>query len=210
MHPQIKLPKPGKCPICFMDLIPLEDESGEESGPRQLKMSATAARLAEIQTTPVKRQYVTNAVRLVGKVDYDETRVANITAWVPGRLDRLYVDYTGVTVRKGDHLVYLYSPELIVAQRELLQAMKSAERLGTLDRELSMSTLKSTEEKLRLLGLLPEQIDQIKRRGEPTDHLTIYAPTGGVVVEKLANEGMYVQTGTKIWTFAKCRVRPTY
>jgi Cu(I)/Ag(I) efflux system membrane fusion protein len=202
MHPQIKLPEPGKCPICFMDLIPVEDDSDEPLGPRQLQMSETAARLAEIQTTPVKRQYATNVVRMVGKVDYDETRVANITAWVPGRLDRLFVDYTGVTVREGDHLVSMYSPALIVAQRELLQAMKSAERLASLDRELPTSTLRSAEEKLRLLGLLPEQIEEIKRRGAPTDHLTIYAPTGGIVIEKLANEGTYVETGTQIYTIA--------
>ena len=206
MHPRIKLPKPGKCPICFMDLVPLDRDGGEELGPRQLRMSEGAARLAEIQTTLVKRQYAANEVRMVGKVEYDETRVVDVTAWAPGRLDRLYVDYTGVTVRKGDHLVSMYSPELIVAQRELLRAMKSADRLDGLDRELSMSTLKSTEEKLRLLGLLPDQIEEIKRRGEPTDHLTIHAPSGGIVIDKLANEGMYVQTGTKIYTLADLSV----
>ena len=203
MHPQIKLPKPGKCPICFMDLIPLEQGGGsEELGPRQLRMSEAAVRLAEIETTPVLQQYAANEVRMVGKVAYDETRVVDITAWAPGRLDRLYVDYTGVTVRKGDHLVSMYSPELIVAQRELLRAMQSADRLGGLDRELSTSTQKSSEEKLRLLGLLPEQIEEIKRRGDPTDHVTIYAPSGGIVIDKLANEGMYVQTGTKIYILA--------
>jgi len=202
MHPQIKLPKPGKCPICFMDLIPLEDDAGEDDSPRRLTMSRRAVALAEIQTAPVKRQYAERIVRMVGLVDYDETKVANISAWVGGRLDRLYVDYTGVSVRKGDHLVYLYSPELIVAQRELLQTWKAHNRPGALDRDLTASTLKSAEEKLRLLGLLDEQIEEIKRRGLPTDHLTVYSPIGGVVIEKHANEGMYVQTGTKIYTIA--------
>ena len=202
MHPQIKLPKPGKCPICFMDLIPLEHESSDELGPRQLRMSETAARLAEIETSLVKRQYVDNLVRMVGKVEFDETRVADITAWAPGRLDRLFVDYTGVTVRKGDHLVEMYSPELIVAQRELIEAMKSADRLGSFDRELAMSTRESAAEKLRLLGLLPKQIAEIKHRGQPTDQLTIYSPIGGVVIEKLATEGMYVKTGTTIYRIA--------
>ncbi len=206
MHPQIKLPKQGKCPICFMDLIPLEQDTGEDLGPRQLRMSATAAALAEIETTPVVRRYATGEVRMVGKVDYDETRLADITAWVPGRLDRLFVDYTGVTVRKGDHLVSMYSPDLVVAQRELLQAVKSAQRLGSLDPKLGASTLASVEEKLRLLGVLPEQIDQIKRRGTPTDQLTIYAPAGGIVIQKHANEGSYVRTGTKIYTIADLSV----
>ncbi|MFZ5833610.1 MAG: efflux RND transporter periplasmic adaptor subunit [Planctomycetota bacterium] len=201
MHPQIRLPKPGQCPICFMDLIPVE-VGGEEAGPRQLRMSETAARLAEIQTTPVRREYATNMLRLVGKVDYDETKLATITAWVPGRLDRLYVDYTGVTVRPGDHMVYLYSPELIVAQQELLRAIESAQRLRSVDDGLSMSTVAAAEEKLRLMGLTPTQIEEIKRQREVSDHLTIYAPIGGVVIEKHANEGSYVQTGTKIYSIA--------
>lgn len=112
MHPQFKLPKPGKCPICFMDLIPLVDDDGDEGSPRQLKMSPRAVGLAEIQTEPVRRKYATKEIRLVGKIDYDETKIANITAWTPGRLDRLFVDFTGVSVRKGDHLVSTYIPSL--------------------------------------------------------------------------------------------------
>ena len=206
MHPQIKLPKPGKCPICFMDLIPLADDSSDDDGPRQLKMSRRAMGLAEIRTSPVRREYAVNEIRMVGKVDYDETKVANITAWVPGRLDRLFVDFTGVRVRKGDHLVSMYSPDLVVAQRELIQAWQVYNRLGEASRELTESNLRSAEEKLRLLGVLPEQIEEIKRLGKPTDHLTIYAPSGGIVIEKLANEGMYVQTGSKIYTIVDLSV----
>lgn len=202
MHPQIKLPKAGKCPICFMDLIPLANDDSDEGNPRQLKMSPRAMKLAEIQTEPVRQQYATNEVRLVGKVDYDETKVTNITAWTSGRLDRLFVDFTGVSVRKGDHLVSMYSPDLVVAQRELIQAWNAYNRPGPTSQELTKSLLKSAEEKLRLLGVLPEQIKEIKRRGIPQDQLTIYSPIGGIVIEKLAKEGMYVQTGTKIYTIA--------
>jgi Cu(I)/Ag(I) efflux system membrane fusion protein len=206
MHPQIKLPGPGKCPICFMDLIPLSGNAEDEGSPRQLTLSRHAVALAEIETTPVRRQYATAEIRMVGKVGYDETKVANITAWVPGRLDRLFVDYTGITVRKGDHLVSLYSPDLIVAQKELLQTWKAHNRPNNPAPELTASTLKSTEEKLRLLGVLPEQIEAIKQRGSPSDHLTVYSPIGGIVIEKMANEGMYVQTGTKIYTIADLSV----
>ena len=113
---------------------------------------------------------------MVGKVDYDETKVADITAWVPGRLDRLYVDYTGVRVRKGDHLVLIYSPELIVAQDELLEAIEVGQASSDgIDRERPrLDGSQSAEKKLRLLGLLPEQIEEIKRRGKadrPTDDL---------------------------------------
>ena len=122
MHPQIKLQDPkAPCPICGMELIPVMEDSGGV-GPRQLSMSEGARVLAEVRTTPVERRMVVKEVRLVGKVDYDETRMRTITAWVSGRLDRLYVDYTGVAVQKGAPLVYMYSPELLVAQRALLEA----------------------------------------------------------------------------------------
>lgn len=202
MHPQVQLPKPGKCPICFMDLIPMEQSDGEE-GLRELKMSPTAMALANIQTTPVVRQVATREINMVGKVEYDETRLAYITSWIPGRLDRLYVDYTGVQVKKGDHLVYLYSPQLIVAQRELIQAWGQYNRVSDArNREMVAANLKSVEEKLRLWGLLSEQIEAIKQRGETTDHTTIYAPVSGTVVHKNALEGAYVKEGERIYTIA--------
>ena len=106
MHPQIQQPKPGKCPICFMDLIPVETGSGSEGlDPNQIRMSETAVQLAEIQTTPVTRAYAERSIRMVGKLDYDESQVSYITAWVPGRLDKLFIDYTGAAVSKGDHMV---------------------------------------------------------------------------------------------------------
>ena len=203
MHPQVDLPKPGKCPICFMDLIPLRKEKEDSHGPRTLTMSPSAMALAEIETMPVERRFVANTVRMVGKVDYDEKRVSHITAWVPGRLDRLYVDFTGVSVREGDHMVYMYSPELVLAQRALLQAWQAYERAPPNARTgFVADNLKSAEEKLRLWGLFDEQIEEIKQRGTPSDHMTINAPTGGVVVEKNANQGMYVETGSRIYTIA--------
>jgi len=205
MHPQIRQPKPGKCPICFMDLVPVITEAGE-IGERQISFSQEAIKLMEIDTSIVQRKFVTAEIRMVGKIDYDETRVKYITAWVPGRIDRLYVDYTGVTVNKGDHMVYLYSPELLSAQAELLQAAKAAANIRAGVSELIsrsiLATLEAARGKLRLLGLTQEQIAEIEETGQPDDHLTIYAPIGGVVIHRNATEGMYVQTGTKIYTIA--------
>ena len=206
MHPQIKLPKPGKCPICFMDLIPLDSGDDDEGGLRELSVSENSAKLMEIETVPVERRFVTADVRMVGKIDYDETRVSYITAWVPGRLDRLFVDYTGVPVKKGDHMVSIYSPELLSAQEELLQAINATKQLERSDvsivRETTEATVEATREKLRLWGLTPEQIKEIEQRGKPDDHMTIYAPAGGIVIQKNAQEGMYVNTGTRIYTIA--------
>lgn len=207
MHPQIRLPQPGQCPICGMDLIPASSgTSSDEEGPRALKLSEKAIKLAEIRVAPVERKFVTAEIRMVGKVDYDETRVGHITAWIPGRIDRLYVDYTGVSVRKGDHMVYLYSPELLTAQEELLQALRAAEDLKRSGlssiRETALENIHAAREKLRLWGLTKKQINQIEKRSKPSDHMTIYSPMSGIVIHKNGIEGMYVKTGTKIYTIA--------
>jgi Cu(I)/Ag(I) efflux system membrane fusion protein len=205
MHPQIRQPKPGKCPICFMDLIPVA-QTGADIGHRQITLGESALKLMEIETTTVERKFIETEVRLVGKVDYDETRLKRITAWVPGRIDRLYVDFTGITVNKGDHMVELYSPDLISAQAELLEAVRA---VGTISSESSSllkrtteTTLEAAREKLRLLGLSSQQISEIEKSSQVVTLVTIYAPIGGVVVDRNATEGMYVQTGTPIYTIA--------
>ena len=205
MDPQIKLPGPGKCPICGMDLIPLET-GGNELGERELSISPSAARRMEIETSPVVRRFATAEVRMVGKVDYDETRVSYISAWVPGRIDRLFVDYTGIPVKQGEHLAELYSPELLTAQQELLQAIRTMDSLedsqSTLLRETAAQTVDAAREKLRLWGFTQEQVSDIQERGTPSDHMTIFSPASGIVIQKNAQEGMYVQTGTRIYTIA--------
>lgn len=207
MHPQIRLPKPGKCPICGMNLIPANDRGPQGMvGMRQLTVTPEAVKLMEIETSPVERRYVEAVIRIVGKVEYDETRLGYITAWVSGRLDRLFVDYTGVSVKQGDHMVQLYSPELISAQEELIQAtraVKELERSGVgIVRETAAATVVASREKLRLWGLTPEQVTQIEEQGTPSDHVTIQSPMGGIVIHKNAQDGMYVQTGTRIYTIA--------
>ena len=196
MHPQIKQPKPGKCPICFMDLVPVQS-GGDDKTSRRLTLTPMAVKLAAIRTAPVERRFVAADIRMVGKVAHDESRMRIITAWIPGRLDRLYVDYTGVSVREGDHLVNLYSPELITAQQELLQALKTYKKFAS-----GKSLVDAAREKLKLWGLTPKQIREIESQAKPSDHLTIYSPISGVVVGKNAVQGMYVNTGTKIYTIA--------
>lgn len=200
MHPQIRLPSPGDCPICGMDLIPVATTTG---GLRTLTISPASRALMNIATAPVERKYVSHEIPMVGKVDYDETHFGYITAWVPGRLDRLYVDYTGVQVNKGDHMVYIYSPELYSAQEELIQALKyRSDRPESTRFTPSIDLVESSREKLRLLGLTDAQITQIESQDRPSDHLTIYAPLNGVVIDKLKQEGEYVRTGERIYTVA--------
>lgn len=207
MHPQIRQPNPGTCPLCAMDLVLARGGGAtDELAPRELYLSPGAEALAEVEVVRVERRFVQRQVRMVGKVFYDETRLASITAWVPGRLDRLFVDYTGIEVRQGDHMVELYSPDLVAAQEELIQAMESVGNLRE-GSELAIraraeATVSATRDKLRLLGLTEEQIRTIETDRAVNDHITIYSPIRGVVIHKNALEGEYVQVGSRIYTVA--------
>ncbi len=202
MHPQIRQPKPGKCPLCGMKLVPVTKSAG--GGMRTVNISPAARELMKIQTSPVERRYVAAQVRMVGKVEYDETKLSHITAWVSGRLDRLFVDYTGVQVKPGDHMVYIYSEELYAVQDELIRALEFQRQRGPSrsPNRTEINLVESAREKLRLLGLTDSQVKEIEQRDKPTDHITIQSPIGGIVIEKLKQEGDRVRTGDRIYTVA--------
>ncbi|MCB1183065.1 efflux RND transporter periplasmic adaptor subunit [bacterium] len=205
MHPQIILPSNDqKCPICFMDLIPLEEGGDGGLAPGELALSENAAALADVATDVVARRFVTRDIRLVGKVTADETRTRTITARVGGRLDDLYVDATGQVVSRGMKLAEIYSPELYTAQAEL-QAAARAAAAGDEDGSLAGSaaaTLAAARERLRLWGMGEEQIAAIASGQGISDHLTVTAPVGGVVVMRMATRGDYVKTGSVLYEIA--------
>jgi len=205
MHPQYRSNEPGKCPYCTMDLVVFDAKT--QGHDPVLELSEAEKKLAEIATAAVERRFVETTVRMVGMVDYDETRVRTISAWVPGRLERLFVDFTGTRVRKGDHLVSLYSPELLTAQEELLEQKREVEHPRKDDseflRESSKRALESARDKLRLWGLSNEQIAEIEKRGTAEDHVVIPSPTQGIVIHKALNQGAYVKVGTPIYRIAE-------
>ncbi len=201
MHPQIQQVEPGACPICGMDLIPLEPDSEAGEGPRTLRMSEASRSLAAIQTAPVQRDYPEAEIRLAGKLDYDETREKSLTARFPARIEELFVNFTGIRVRQGDHLAKVYSPNLLTAQRELLTAHRANPD--------SLMT-RAAREKLRLWDLLPGQIDAILESGKASDHFVLKAPMGGIVVAKHVNEGNYVQTGEPLFKIVDLSVLWAY
>lgn len=207
MHPHIQRDGPGQCPICGMDLIPVPKQKSDDMDMSpKISLSASQKALMRIETTPAERRFPVASLRLVGKVTYDETNLAYITAWIPGRIDRLFVDYTGLTVREGDHMVELYSPELFSAQEELLQANRGLQEISKSGlsslRESAKGTVSAARDKLRLWGLTPSQISRLEKSGEPQENVTIYSPSSGVVIHKDAQEGMYVETGSRIFTIA--------
>ena len=191
MHANVKLPSKGQCPICFMDLIPLEAGIGSGTDPI-LEMSPSAEKLAEIMTTAVIRSEAFSKIRVTGKLDVDEAQVRNIASWMDGRIERLYVDFTGISVRKDDHLLDIYSPGLIAAQEEFLAAYQAGSGFG----------VSAAREKLRLLGVSKIQISNLEKSGKAKESLTIHTPISGVVIDKNAREGEYVKTGQHLFSIA--------
>ena len=204
MHPHIVLKEPGNCPICGMELVPVGDGPGGARG-EALRLSPYAAALARVETSVVERRPVAIDMRLVGKLAYDETRVRTISAWLPGRIDRLYVDYVGVGVKAGDHLGELYGPDLLASQQDLIEASLAARRSKQNSPSLAaaaQSTLEASRERFRLWGFSPAQIQKLERQGVPSDHLTLYSPVSGVVIERAVDAGSYVREGDTILRIA--------
>jgi Cu(I)/Ag(I) efflux system membrane fusion protein len=204
MHPSVRLSDPdAKCPICFMDLIPVGAGDGGEGPTLTLTTQAVAA--SRIETAKAARFFPAAEVRLYGKLAYDETFVARLTAYFPARIDRLFVNYTGVPVARGDHLAEVYSPELLAALEELRQARQAAAGAGAASeivRQVTLETLAAAREKLRLFGISDEQTAAVEDGSFTDDRITIYAPIGGIVTNLAVREGDYVTTGQPIATVA--------
>jgi membrane fusion protein, copper/silver efflux system len=193
MHPQVRLPKPGACPICGMKLIPLSQLKTEQS---------QSSQRANIEIETVGYRELFKEIRTVGKVDYNERRVKTIAARVAGRVDRVYADFTGMEVKQNNHLVEIYSPALVSAQSEFLRALEASETTPG-DRRFARATLDSARIKLQLLGILPEQVTELEKNRKEHTHLTLYAPLAGTIVEKMVREGTYVQEGEALYRIAE-------
>ncbi len=203
MHPQIRQPNPGLCPICNMDLIPLKSENNN-AGLREISINPHASALLDLRVSPVMRAPAQVNVSLFGKIDYDERSIVTTTARMSGRLDRLYADFTGTTVSKGDAIAEIYSPELYVAQQELIQAIQSINTPSSPTvKKLRATLLDAAREKLRLLELTDQQIAQIEKQLKPSDHITLTAQQDGIIVKLNAKEGQYLKTGDPLFGIAK-------
>ncbi len=196
------------CPVCGMQREPILAESADV-GPLEIELSERARRLAEIASEPALERMLFKRIRTVGRVSYDETRTRMVSAWTGGRIDKLFADYTGMTVSRGDHLVSIYSPELLSAQEEFLQAVRASSAAAGLRTEIARRSsgqlLDAARRKLDLFGITPGQVEAIERSGAPQTHLVIHAPLGGTILAKQAMEGMYVKTGDPLYTIADLR-----
>ncbi|RMG85999.1 MAG: efflux RND transporter periplasmic adaptor subunit [Bacteroidetes bacterium] len=189
MHPQIRQNEPGKCPICGMDLIPLSEMGdGSSSNPLELQMTEEAVKLANIQTTVVGATgKAEKKVLLTGKIQPDERLAASQVAHIPGRIEQLYVTFTGETVRKGQKLATVYSPDLITAQRELLEALRF--------QDVNPAMVEAARNKLRYWKFSDETIAEIEKAGTVRETFDLLADAAGVVTHRRVAVGDYVKTG---------------
>lgn len=191
MHPQIKLGEPGDCPICGMDLIPVAQSSSGSDNPMVFEMTPEAVALAQIHTTKISGTNASGELFLTGKIQADERENAAITAKFPGRIEKLYVTFTGEQVKAGQRLASIYSPELLTAQRELLEAAKSKGNFPQL--------YSAAKEKLKLWKLTETQIAEIEQSGTVRELFDILSDQSGVVTQRNIAVGDYVSTGSALF-----------
>lgn len=198
-------PEPGRCPVCGMKLVPTASSAGS-TDPRAIQIDPVARRVANIRTAAVKSAPLRRRIRAVGELQYDESALKTLAAYVDGRLERLYADYTGVLVKQGDPLALLYSPRLYSGQVELLLAKQAWDRslpsTPASTAESARGLYESARQRLREFGMTEDQIAALEREGEASSRLPLHAPIDGTVIEKLVVEGQYVKEGQAIYRLA--------
>ncbi len=193
MHPQIRQGEPGNCPICGMELIPLKDDM-DEGDPMAISMSPMAMQLANVSTAIVGKTAPVKSVRLNGKIQADERLIYSQSSHIPGRIERLMINFTGEYVKKGQIIAYVYSPELVTAQEELFEAQKI--------KETQPQLFNSAKEKLKNWKLTDRQIAQMLQNGNRKQEFPVLADVSGYVTEKMVNPGDYIGQGQAIYQVA--------
>ncbi|MEA1785472.1 efflux RND transporter periplasmic adaptor subunit [Arenibacter sp. GZD96] len=194
MHPQIRKSEAGSCPICGMDLIPISNESENEQDPMAISMSPAAMKMANVSTAVVSSLQPVKELRLNGKVQADERSVFSQVTHIPGRIERLMVNFTGEYITKGQVIASLYSPDVVIAQEELFETQK----LQATQPQL----FNAAKEKLRNWKLSERQIEQLLVSGQAKEEFSVYADVSGYVTEKKVNLGDYVSRGMPIYEVA--------
>ncbi|MBT1071296.1 efflux RND transporter periplasmic adaptor subunit [Pelotalea chapellei] len=216
MHPFIIKDKPGTCPICGMELIKKIDgaaggaqtaeqnQQGEMLG--QVSMSANQRIMANVATIEAKNGTLNKEINAVGIVQFDQSRQAKVTAWIAGRIDKLNVDTVGAQVSQNRPVAEIYSPDLLATQQEYLLAVKSRDQLKNSPissiSQNGDSLVASAKQRLVLYGVKEKQIAELEKAGKPNIRLPIYTPLSGVVIEKMVQQGQYVNVGEVLFNIA--------
>src|SRR5512138_918376 len=216
MHPFISKDKPGTCPICGMELIKkIDGGAGGAQTPEQkqqaemighVSLSPTQRVMANVATVEAKQQALNKEINAVGIVQFDQSRQAKVTAWIAGRIDKLNVNTVGAYVSKDRPVAEVYSPDLVATQQEYLLAVKSRDQLKNSPipsiSQNGDGLVASARQRLMLFGVKESQIAELEKAGKPNIRLPIYTPLSGVVIEKMVQQGQYVNTGEVLFNIA--------
>jgi Cu(I)/Ag(I) efflux system membrane fusion protein/cobalt-zinc-cadmium efflux system membrane fusion protein len=199
MNPSYIRDEPGKSPM-GMDLVPVYAEEGEEKEPAStIRIDPVTMQNMGVRTGRVERKTLVKDIRTVGNIIYDETKIFTVNTKFSGWIEKLYIDFVGDAVKKGQALFEIYSPELVTAQEEYLLALEQYNRLSDASyprvRQVAAGLLKASRTRLQYWDLTEEQIDQIHSSGKTRKTLTVYSPATGVVTKKSAFEGHFVKEG---------------
>lgn len=206
MHPFIIQKEPGTCPICGMDLVPVRRSGGpkkNEAASSIITIDPATQQNIGVRTAVVERRNLSRTIRTVGIVGYDETGQYSVNTKTDGWIEKLYVNQTGESVRKGQHLLDIYSPDLVAAQQEFLLAVRNNAVLA--DNPFpeiaagAANLLQAARKRLEYWDISQEQINALEKNGEIKKTLSLYAGHRGIVTRKAVNEGAFVKAGTELF-----------
>lgn len=190
-------PQPGSTTIS----APVSEEA---QATNSAQLSADEQRSIGLQTAVVHPRLIRRELLAVARVEEPETRLANISARIGGRIDKLHVDFTGQPVRRGQPIAEIYSPEVLTSAEEYKLALENRKRLANAAEPLAISgadeVIAASRRRLELWGLTPQQIDTIATSDKPQIDLTIFSPASGIVTERKVTRGQYVNAGDLLYT----------
>ena len=202
MHPDVLNEGPGSCPVCGMDLVPVEVEPSQAT----VRIDPSMVQNMNIKTEAVTRRNLSRSIRTVGYLEYDQQSMVTVTPKYRGWVEKVYVNYVGEKVRKGQALFDIYSPDLVQTEQELLSALEFAKEMqGAPEdaRKRAESMVESARTRLGYWDVPSEQIAELERTGEVFRSRTVRAPSGGLVMKRTPGlEGMAVSPGAELFHIA--------
>lgn len=192
MHPQIVKDSPGSCPVCGMDLVPVNSSGGKN----ELSLSESQIQMANIKTLEINRSDFSTSKVLNGRLVVNPEGTELVSSRYAGRIEKLFVRETGRNVAKGQALFQIYSEQLQTLQQDYLLQLKQVAAFP--DEKIYQSMRDAAGNKLRLFGYTASQIRALSRGSEISPLLTVYSPASGIVTELNISEGQYVAEGSPV------------
>jgi len=206
MHPNVIQEGPGNCPICGMNLTPMNNETGMDSDDNAITIDPVTVQNMGVRTTIVAKRNLSQNIRTIGRIDFDETQVGYVQTKFAGWVEKMYVDKTGQTVQKGYPLFEIYSPQLVTAQEEYIQTYNRLKQAEVDNNSITAGNLKSmlnsTRNRLLNFDITEGQIENLENNQKISRTLTVHSPYGGIVDKKHVQEGMEIKPGMKLYTIS--------